>query len=520
MKQYLNKLYFILWAVFISIIFMLTQWWLTNWKQGLDLNGWVRLLYKMDFSQYKKNYEGLDLQQQKSNVINIIKKNIDWRISKLWVSDYNARYIVLWWEDYIEVSLWWIDDIENAKKIIWKTVKMTFKVPFEWGITTEIKNERQLFAEKILTLLKTQWIDTIQDYIKSPRAWNVNAKMVDFTWDNLTNTFWKDMVANLTWWYVYPKLIESKDSFNIYQYIWKQDDKYNFFEIWINFKPARDDAKINWKLLNWERFKMATIERTQSWEPAVAVYFDDLWRTMFWDLTKKYFHKQMAIFIWDNMVTDPVIQAEIYGWVAQITWRFDIKEAEQLAEDLNTWAMPVSLKLEQEEKVAPILWEQSLKNSLIAAWLWVILIFIMFLVFYGYIYAFITLFSLWIFFIVLWGFIKIFGVVLSLSAIWAILLNIGMAVDANVLIYERFKEEFKNWNYLNAIENVYKNSFSAIRDGNLTTWIIAFLLFMVGTNIFKWFGTMMIINIFIILVIMVPSIPWFLYIFNRWKTKK
>ena len=516
MKQYLNKLYYVLWVVFVAILIIFTQWWITNWKQWLDLNGWVRLLYKMDFSQYEKNYNSSQLQQQKSNVINIVKKNIDSRISKLWVSDYNARYVVLWWQDYIEISLWWVDNLEKAKEIIWKTVKMTFRVPFEWVVTPEIKNQRQLLAEKLLTLLKTQGINSITDYINPPRAWNIDTNVKAFTGTDLEKTFWTGIISSLTWAYIYPKLVETDKSFNIYQYIWKKDNKYNFMEISVNFKPSREDAKIDWKLLNWERFKMATVQNAQSWEPAVAVYFDDIWRSMLWDITKKYLKKQMAIFVWNKLVTDPVIQSEIDGWVAQITWRFTYQQAKDLAENLNTWAMPVSLSLEQEEKVAPTLWKKAFRNSLIAAWIWLILIFIMFAVFYDFTYALVTLLSLWLFFIVLWGFIKLFGIVLSLSAIWAILLNIGMAVDANVLIFERVKEELKAWaSFITAIQAGYKNSFSAIRDGNVTTWLIAFLLFMIGTNIFKWFGTMMIINIFIILFVMVPVIPWLLYLLNK-----
>ena len=507
MKQYLNKLYYVLWVVFVAILIIFTQWWITNWKQWLDLNGWVRLLYKMDFSQYEKNYNSSQLQQQKSNVINIVKKNIDSRISKLWVSDYNARYVVLWWQDYIEISLWWVDNLEKAKEIIWKTVKMTFRVPFEWVVTPEIKNQRQLLAEKLLTLLKTQGINSITDYINPPRAWNIDTNVKAFTGTDLEKTFWTGIISSLTWAYIYPKLVKTDKSFNIYQYIWKKDNKYNFMEISVNFKPSREDAKIDWKLLNWERFKMATVQNAQSWEPAVAVYFDDIWRSMLWDITKKYLKKQMAIFVWNKLVTDPVIQAEIDGWVAQITWRFTYQQAKDLAENLNTWAMPVSLSLEQEEKVAPTLWKKAFRNSLIAAWIWLILIFIMFAVFYDFTYALVTLLSLWLFFIVLWGFIKLFGIVLSLSAIWAILLNIGMAVDANVLIFERVKEELKAWSsFITAIQSGYKNSFSAIRDGNATTWLIAFLLFMIGTNIFKWFGTMMIINIFIILFPLLLSI--------------
>jgi len=487
------------------------------WRQWLDLAGWVRLLYFMDFSQYKKNYTNeYEFNKQRNNVVNIVKQNIDARISKLWVSDYNAKYVVLWWKDYIEVELWWVSDIEYAKKMIWKTVQMTFKVPFTWLVTQEIKNQRQLLAEKILTSLKESWFENIKDYLYPEDAWDIQTIPIYLSWEQLVNLFWSGVESTLTTGYVYPKLITTNNSYDVYQYIWKKDNNYSFLKISVLFQPKWEDAKRDWKLLNWERFKMATISRAPSGESAVSIYFDDTGRDMFCNLTKKYLKKQMAIFIWNKMVTHPIIQAQICWWVAQITWRFTLTQAHKLAEDLNTWAMPISLKLEQEQKLSPILWEKVFKNTLIAAWLWVVLVFTMFLFTYWLIYAFVTLLSLIIFFIVLWWFIKLFWVVLSLSAIGAIILNIGMAVDANVIIFERIREEVSSWSsFITAVINWYKSSIWAIRDWNLTTGLIAFLLFMIWTNIFKGFWTMMIINIFIVLTVMVPAIPGLLLLIKK-----
>jgi len=522
MKKYLNRLYFTIIGLFIALGIILTQWGFTKWQQWLDLAGWVRLLYFMDFSQYRQNYKTeAEFNQQRTNVVNVVKRNIDWRISKLWVSDYNARHIVLWGKDYIEVELWGIDDVEKAKKIIWKTVQMTFKVPYEWTITPEIKAERQLFAEKILEALVNNQEDKIADYL-DPRAWNVYPQQVSLSWDDLKKIFWENIEASLTTGYVYPKLLtgqtqainvlnhsyETLPSFDIYKFLWKKDGKYVFLKISVAQKPNRVDAKQDGKLLNGERFKMATVDRAPSWAIAVNVQFDDMWRTMFCALTKEYLEKPMAIFVWNKLMTDPVIRSEICGWTAQITWNYTLESANKLKDDLNTWAMPVPLKLEQEEKVSPVLWEQAFRNALIAGGLWLVLIFALFWIFYGFRYAIVTLASLTIFFIFLAAFIKLMWVVLSLSAIGAILLNIGMAVDANVIIFERVREELKaGSSFITAVEKWYEYSVSAIRDGNLTTWLIAFLLFMIWTNIFKWFGTMMIINIFIVLVIMVPAIP-------------
>ena len=531
MKEYLNKFYVIIALVLISLWVIAYNGGFTKWQQGLDLAGWVRLLYHMDFSQYKKNYKNPnEFNQQRNKVINIVKRNIDGRISKLWVSDYSARNISLWGEDYIEIELGWVQDIEKAKKIIWKTVQMTFKVPFEWEITPEIKAQRQLLAEKILEYLVKGSGDKIKDYVQDPKAWNVIASQVNLSTGEVEKLFGKSTLEKLKPVYVYPKLLTGKvqaintvnftpiesESFDIYQFVWKQNWKYVFNKISVAVRPAWKDAKYDGQLLNGERFKMATVDRAPSGEAAVNIFFDDEWRKLFCKLTKEYLNKPMAIFIWNKLMTAPFIRAEICGWVSQITGNFTTKEAQKLAEDLNTGAMPVPLKLEQEEKVSPLLWEKAFRNALIAAWLGVVLIFLLFLIFYGPIYALVTLISLIIFFITLGWFIKLLGVVLSLSAIAAIILNIGMAVDANVIIFERIREELKNGSWwTNAVIKGYEHSISAIRDGNLTTGLIALLLVLLGTNIFKWFGTMLIVNIIIVLLIMVPSIPALLLLFKK-----
>ena len=135
MREYFKKLYIVLWIVVFSIGVILYKWWFTHWTQGLDLAGGVRLLYLMDFSQYKQNFKNeAEFNQQRNQVVNIVEKNIDSRISKLGVSDYSARHVVLWGKDYMEVEIGGIKDVEYAKKMIGKTVQMTFKVPFEWEV--------------------------------------------------------------------------------------------------------------------------------------------------------------------------------------------------------------------------------------------------------------------------------------------------------------------------------------------------------------------------------------------------
>jgi preprotein translocase subunit SecD len=111
------------------------------------------------------------------------------------------------------------------------------------------------------------------------------------------------------------------------------------------------------------------------------------------------------------------------------------------------------------------------------------------------------------FMVVLAAFLKLVDYALSLSWIAAIILSIGMAVDANILIFERMNEEVNEWKtYLASIKSARKRSWSAIRDGQISTLLIWLLLFAYGINMFKWFGSMIILTALMTIFINVPFI--------------
>jgi preprotein translocase subunit SecD len=114
---------------------------------------------------------------------------------------------------------------------------------------------------------------------------------------------------------------------------------------------------------------------------------------------------------------------------------------------------------------------------------------------------------------------KLTDYALSLSGIAVIILSIGMWVDANILIYERLREELKEWKSMSwSIDTAKDRSRSAIRDGQISTGLIAFVLFSMGTNVFKWFGSMLIVTMLLILFLNVPLTKLLLHMF--YTTKK
>ena len=161
----------------------------------------------------------------------------------------------------------------------------------------------------------------------------------------------------------------------------------------------------------------------------------------------------------------------------------------------------------QEEQVSPSLWDSALQGALVATAVGTLAIILYMFFIYGWRKAVVTTLTMIFYFVVLLAVIKLIDYALSLSGIAAIILSIGMAVDANVLIFERMNEEIKEWKTLkSAISSAAERSWSAIRDGQVSTLLIWVLLFAYGINMFKWFGSMIVLTALLTLFLNVPFI--------------
>ncbi len=282
---------------------------------------------------------------------------------------------------------------------------------------------------------------------------------------------------------------------------------YSFDDIFVSDTlrrlPAKDPKSDD--ILNGAYFKYAQVGTSQAGKPTVSILFDDKGKEIFCNLTEQLVGKQMAIFVGGKLMTAPVIRDKICGWSAEIDGSFDIKGARTLADDLNSGALPAPLLLSHEETIAPSLGQNALHAALLAWLFGILIVYFVLMALYGFKKANIALIGIITFLVFLLTIIKVLWIVSSLSSIAAIILSLGMAVDSNVLMYERIREEQKAWKWIaSAIEDGYERSWAPIRDGNITTGIIWALLFLVGVNVFKWFGTMMLINMILILFVITP----------------
>ena len=214
-------------------------------------------------------------------------------------------------------------------------------------------------------------------------------------------------------------------------------------------------------------------------------------------LTKENIGKAVAIVLDDMVYSAPNVQVEITGGRSQITGHFTPEEAKDLANVLKSGKMAASVHIVQEDVVGPSLGQEAINSGVISFVLALILLMFYMCAFYGVLPGLIADGALVLNIFFTMGILASFQAVLTLPGIAGMVLTLGMAVDANVLIYERTKEELRAGKSLNkAIADGYSNAFSAIFDSNLTSIITGVVLFYFGSGPIRGFATTMIIGLF------------------------
>jgi preprotein translocase subunit SecD len=230
-------------------------------------------------------------------------------------------------------------------------------------------------------------------------------------------------------------------------------------------------------------------------EPYVSIEFDKQGGILFGNITKNNVKKRLAIVLDNNVYSAPVIQEEISGGRAQITGSFTTEEAHDLAIVLRAGALPAPVKILENRTVGPSLGKDSIDMGLKSTIISGVLILI-FMIFYYRLSGIIADIALFLNLILLAGAMAYFKATLTLPGIAGIILTIGMAVDANILIYERIREELRLGKTIRAaIDSGFKRVFITIFDANITTLIAAIVLFQFGTGPIKGFAVTLSIGI-------------------------
>ncbi len=255
-------------------------------------------------------------------------------------------------------------------------------------------------------------------------------------------------------------------------------------------------------------------------DPEVSLEFNSEGAKLFEEITARNVGKPLAIFLDGQVISAPTVNEKITGGKAVITGRFNLKEAKTLVQRLNAGALPVPINLISQQTVGPTLGRESVTKSLRAG-LYGLLAVALFMIIVYRLPGVLSVVALLIYTLIVLAIFKLIPVTLTLAGIAGFLLSIGIAVDANVLIFERFKEEIRNGRaFVGAVEEGFKRAWTSIRDSNFSTLITCIILYWFGTSVIRGFAVTLAIGVLVSMFSAIIVTRSFLRVLNIKKVDK
>jgi len=230
-------------------------------------------------------------------------------------------------------------------------------------------------------------------------------------------------------------------------------------------------------------------------EPVIKFQLNNLGQNLLADFSSNNIGKKLAIVVDDKIISTPVVREPILGGEGIISGDFTMESANELAMLLRAGALPVPLKIIEERIIGPTIGLEAIKAGIKSCYIAAILIMAIMLFYYKFC-GLIAIIALTLNLTIILALLSILEATLTLPGIAGIVLTLGMAVDANVLIFERIKEELaRKKTIISSIEDGYKYALTTILDSNMTTIAAAIALYIFGTGLIKGFAITLVIGI-------------------------
>jgi len=273
--------------------------------------------------------------------------------------------------------------------------------------------------------------------------------------------------------------------------------------------------------LNGSLFKNATAQVNQSnYEPEIGITFNDEGAKIFADVTARNVGKPLAIFLDKQLLSAPRVNQAIEGGNAVITGQFTMDSAKKLALQLNAGALPVPINLVEQRNVGATLGQDSVHKSFIAGLIGILFV-VLFMIFRYRFAGLIASMALAVYALIVIALFKLIPVTMTLAGIAGFILSVGMAVDANILIFERMKEELRRGKaYSSAIKAGFNRAWTSIRDSNASSLITCAILFFLGTGLVKGFALTLAVGILVSLFTAITVTRNLLFLFLGKKVSK
>lgn len=479
---------------------------------GLDLQGGIHLEYKADLSKI----DGSKVDESMQAVQDVIER----RVNAFGVAEPVIYTTKSGSERRLVVELAGVKDINQAKGLIKETPFLEFKVEGQADTSKDIPQEmldkaNQQAKQKSEDLLKKalagdDFAQLAKDNSEDPGSKDKGGDLDFVKQGAFVPEFDKVLFeSNLKDGEIYGQVVETQFGYHIIKKI-EQRGEGDSLEVHgahiLLAKRSNPAPKKNFVVtgLTGKNLKNATVDFANQGlsEPQVALKFDDEGTALFAELTKNNIGKSIAIYLDNQVISAPTVQAEITNGEAVITGNFSIDEAKNLVKRLNEGALPVPIELVSQESVDASLGGESLATSLKAGFIGLGLVVIFMLLYYRFL-GLIASLALLIYAGLMISIFKLSGIgpqafrmTLTLPGIAGFILSIGMAVDANILIFERTKEEIrKGRSILGALDEGFKRAWTSIRDGNLSSIITSLILIELGTGFVKGFAVTLIVGV-------------------------